>query len=368
VRGIGYHESVAGDLDRPRLDALAGERPVRVQHRSGMVWVLNSAAIARLGLDRGETPSGAERDPHGNLTGRFFRLDDWLRVRLGPEARPRLRDVGRQLAAFGVTGVTDATVTNDRAALDAFVAAVRSDDLPQRLLVMGGAALPEVDDPVVRRGALKIVLDEPTLPSLDELCATIAFAHGTGRAVAVHSVTRSTLFLATTALRETGSHPGDRIEHAAVAPPEAVVLLADLGVTVVTQPNFVRERGDAYLHDVAPDDRPWLYRCRSLLAAGIALGGGTDAPFGDTNPWLAMQAAVVRRTLAGRSLGGDEHLTPEQALALFTSPPEAPGAAPRRIDVGAPADLCLLDRPWAAVRHDLGSVRPRTAVVRGVVV
>ena len=32
---IGYHESVAGPLDRDRLDALVPGRPVRVQHRSG---------------------------------------------------------------------------------------------------------------------------------------------------------------------------------------------------------------------------------------------------------------------------------------------------------------------------------------------
>ena len=35
-----------------------------------------------------------------------------------------------------------------------------------------------------------------------------------------------------------------------MAPPDAVQLLADLPITVVTQPGFIRERGDAYLADV----------------------------------------------------------------------------------------------------------------------
>ncbi|HEX5067834.1 MAG TPA: metal-dependent hydrolase, partial [Myxococcota bacterium] len=48
-------------------------------------------------------------------------------------------------------------------------------------------------------------------------------------------------------------------------------------------------------------------------------------------------------------------LTPERALALFTTPADAPGAAPRRIAPGAPADLCLLDRPWSAARRQLES-------------
>jgi hypothetical protein len=50
--------------------------------------------------------------------------------------------------------------------------------------------------------------------------------------------------------------PSDRIEHGAVIPAEMV---ADLrGLTVVSQPHFVAERGEQYLRDVAPEDLPDL--------------------------------------------------------------------------------------------------------------
>jgi predicted amidohydrolase YtcJ len=171
----------------------------------------------------------------------------------------------------------------------------------------------------------------------------------------VHCVTRAELVLAAAALAAAGGRVGDRIEHAAVAPPDAIALLAKLPITVVTQPGFVRERGDAYLTDVEPEDRPWLYRGRGFLEASVPLGGATDAPFGDPDPWRAMRAAVERRTEAGVALGPEEALTPERALALFTSPPSAPGAPPRQVAEGAPADLCLLDRPWSRARGDLSS-------------
>ena len=122
---------------------------------------------------------------------------------------------------------------------------------------------------------------------------------------------------------------------------------------MVTQPNFVRERGDAYRVDVTPRDRSWLYRCRAFLEVGIPVGGGTDAPFGDPDPWAAMRAAVDRRTLGGAELGRDERITPEQALALFTTTAQAPGGAVRRVAAGERADLCLLDRPWADARETL---------------
>ena len=135
--------------------------------------------------------------------------------------------------------------------------------------------------------------------------------------------------------------------------------MASLPLTVVTQPNFIAERGDAYLADVDTADRPWLYRCRGFAEAQVPLGGGTDAPFGEGDPWAAMRAAVERRSAGGQSLGPQEALAPERALALFTSPPEAPGGPPRRVAAGVPADLCLLDAPWSRVREELSSARVR---------
>jgi predicted amidohydrolase YtcJ len=35
LRGIGYHESVAGELGRAWIDRTVPDRPVRIQHRSG---------------------------------------------------------------------------------------------------------------------------------------------------------------------------------------------------------------------------------------------------------------------------------------------------------------------------------------------
>ncbi|MGH9046638.1 MAG: amidohydrolase family protein, partial [Acidimicrobiales bacterium] len=42
IRAVGYHESVGGFLDRHDLDRFVPHRPIRVQHRSGSHWFLNS--------------------------------------------------------------------------------------------------------------------------------------------------------------------------------------------------------------------------------------------------------------------------------------------------------------------------------------
>ena len=81
--------------------------------------------------------------------------------------------------------------------------------------------------------------------------------------------------------------------------------------------------------------------------------------------FFARETLLERRTEAGLTLGPDEALEPERALGLFTSPPEAPGAAPRRVGVGAAADLCLLDAPWQVARRELSSRRVRATFREG---
>jgi predicted amidohydrolase YtcJ len=233
--------------------------------------------------------------------------------------------------------------------------------LRQNVLVMGGDALRGVAAPAgVTIGAVKLHFHEDALPELDVLIARITAAHAAGRPVAVHCVTRAELFLSLAAIEAAGAHHGDRIEHAAVAPPEAVDWIARLGLTVVTQPHFIAERGEAYRADVAAADRPYLYRLRAWRQAGVRLAAGSDAPLGGMNPWAGMAAAVRRP--AGLAPG--EALSRRQALGLYLGRLDDPGGAPRVVAVGAPADLCVLDRGWCAAAGDLAAVRVR-ATLRG---
>jgi predicted amidohydrolase YtcJ len=345
VRAVRYDEGAEGPLDRFRLDALAPGRAVRVQHRSGALWVLSTAALAQVGAFEA-TGVDLERDDQGVPTGRLFRLDTWLRQRLPPAAPLDLAPIGRRLASLGVTGVTDCTPAAAGDYFETLARAVRTGALPLTVMTTGGPELAAADPPPpLRRGPVKIVIPDHELPALDELRAWFETARRPGRPVAVHCVTRAALLLALAVWREVGSVPGDRVEHAAVTPAELVADLAQLSLTVVTQPAFVAARGDAYLREVEPSDRPDLYRCASLLEGGVPVGGSTDAPFGPDDPWTAMRSAMERRAASGQAVGADRGLAAAAALALFLGPLDDPGGPVRRVAVGAPADLCLLAVP-----------------------
>jgi predicted amidohydrolase YtcJ len=371
LRCVGYHESVAGPLDRWALDGLMADpgpgparpgrraRPVRVQHRTGALWVVNSAAVAALGLDDGDDLAGIERDADGRATGRLWRLDRWLADRVPArtaEAAGGLDSVSARAASLGVTGFTDATPGATAVDVAGLAAACADGTIAQRLHCMAavdvsGASVSGAS--VCGRfsiGPVKVMLDDDTLPSLDSLADSVRSAHAAGRTVAVHCVTRVQLVLTLAALDVGGRLPGDRIEHGAVIPAELVPALR--GLTVVSQPHFVAERGEQYGRDVAPEDLPDLWRLRSLIDAGVGVAAGSDAPFGGADPWQVMRAAIRRPA----DLGPREAVDPETAIRLFLGSPSAP-ARLRAVAPGAPADLVLLRCPpreaFASLASDL---------------
>lgn len=346
LRGVGYDVATSGPLDRHRLDAV-GVGPVRVQDRTGILWILDGAALDAVGLARSADPSAGTEAIEGvelrggEPTGRLIRLDRWLGARV-PRDEPDLPALAGRLAARGIVAVTDAGADNDVDDLRALA----SGHLPIGISTMTrDPEVPPVDG--VTLGPVKILLDDADLPTLDDLTARVTGAHAAGRAVAVHCVTPVQLVLALSA----GVGRTDRIEHGSWIPEEVLTLLAARNPTVVVQPGLVEERGDRYLAENDADDHADLHRLASLRRAGLRIAAGSDAPYGSPNPWAAITAAVERRTRSGAEFGRGEALDPIDAIDLFTGPADDP-ASPRRLRPGGAADLVVLDATWAEIaRH-----------------
>ncbi len=362
LRVTGYHEAIAGELTRRELDALAPRHPLRVQHQTGSLWVLNSLALAM--VCGGVEPPGLERDGAGRATGRIWRGDAWLRSRIGDDPPP-LSPVGRRLAAYGITAVTDASVTNDDQAAERLADAFRAGDLPQRLTLMSGGRLEPPADHTFTVGPVKVLLDDHDLPDLDQFVGWIRRARAWDRRVAVHCVTAAELAITLAAFEAAGAQGGDRIEHGGVIARDAIPQLRALGLTVVTQPSFIRERGDRYASDVAPQELADLYRCASLTAAGVPVAASSDAPYASPDPWAAMATAIDRRTRGGLALGASEQVSAAEALRMYLGGPASPGGAARRVSIGADADLCLLAAPLRDVLASPSATAVRATFIGG---
>jgi predicted amidohydrolase YtcJ len=335
IRAIGYHESVAGELDRAALDAMLPGIPVRVQHRSGALWILNSAALRLLGM--ADHPDG-----------RLRATDRWSEALQRHHAD--LTELSRRLTALGVTGVTDATPDLD------------ADDMVSLLVAhRHGEFRPELSflDP-----GKKILHDDRL--DLEALTGWIAAHHADGQPVAVHCVTAAQLMVTIAALRTAGSHPHDRIEHAAVVDDDNLADFAELGLTVVAQPNFVAERGDQYLAEIPAAEHSSLWRVASLRKANVRVAPSTDMPFGRGDPWAAMRAAVHRTTPSGAVLGVNECVSAPDALTIFLGCADQPSRT-RTVDVGQPGDLCVLTEPPAGVLAELDAGLVPATVIGGTI-
>ncbi|MDM8010864.1 MAG: amidohydrolase family protein [Parasphingorhabdus sp.] len=345
IRAVGYDERASGLPDAAALDRWLPDRPLRIQDRTGALWILNSAALAL--LNQHELPAGAERDENGASTGRFWREDRWLGLHI-PRLALDLAGLGKDLANLGLTALTDASAANGPDE-----AQILSEGIQQRLTIMGSEAL--ASGAGYALGPLKLLIDERDPPSPDALAARIRGARMMERNVAAHCVTEAELLIFLAALDTAGGvKTGDRIEHGSLIPEDIIPMIAELGLTVVTNPAFLHDRGDRYVEEI--EDGSDLYRIGSLLSGGIKMLAGSDAPYASVDPWLGMRSARDRLTSQGKRITGDESIPARAALMLYCN---------GELAVNEPADLILCEGGMADVLADLDADRVRRTFIAG---
>lgn len=393
IRGYGYDDSPVGlgrQLNRHDLDRVSTTRAVRVEHRSGHACVLNSHALASMGVDRRtpDPPGGViVRDQDGEPTGLLLEMSGWLRGRAGGSDEPSpgvredvLQGFGNQLLAYGITAVTDAGPSNGLDRWRYFEEKASDGTLPLRLTMMVGFdRLEEMRAAGLKYGATandgrqvvghaKVMLTASTgtlRPDPARLADIVAHVHRMGFPVAIHAVERDAVVAAALAIgdslplvAEDGNRLLDRIEHCAECPPDVLDLVAQSGAMAVPNPGFLHYDGERYQHTVDAALLPHLYPVGALIDRGIPTALGSDAPVIEPNPWASMAAAMSRQSASGVDMGGVAVKSVAQALALHSGT--------RRIAPGMPADLAVVEPdPFTTSIADLPAVRAVATIVAG---
>ncbi|MHB1342817.1 MAG: amidohydrolase [Thermoleophilia bacterium] len=403
ILGRGYSEFHLAEKRHPTrwdLDAVSPAHPVSIAHHSGHVHLLNSLALHRVGIsmETGDPPSGLiDRDiPTGEPTGLLFGMNEFIAPFVSPaqesQADGGIGRAGEVLAANGVTSVFDASARNDLGRRELFRTWSREARLPQRIsMAVGWGAFQKMmhedtarpnDDPVPVRG-VKIILHEITgrlSPSRSELKEMIMRIHTAGHQAILHAIEQEHIIAACTAIEEAQraapaagrGHPGHRVEHCSVCPPELAKRLATAGVTVVTQPAFLYYNGERYLKTVPELDLKHLYPVGRLLRSGVTVAGSSDFPVIPPNPLIGIYAAVTRRAENAEPVLPEERISPVEALSLFTaSAAKAIGAEALTgsIKPGMFADLAVLSAdPTAVAEEAIKDIRVDMTLIGGQVV
>lgn len=374
VRGAGFDDALVAERrppDRALLDGSGAAAAVVVHHAAGTVAYCNGEALRRLGADpdADDGTVGVERDASGRATGAVSKRAPLLdRV---PPLAPAALDAGldavrRDLLAAGITAVTDATATNDASSI-AVLARWAARGAGPRLTVMPGAravlAGSSGEGAVVRLGHAKVLIDGDEPADLDGL---VAATRAAGFPVALHVTDVDALDRALAALRASPGVPGraDRLEHLSLCLPEQVGAVAASRAWVVTQPAFLTHRGAKYAEQLTAVEHEWLYRVRSLLAAGVPVAASSDAPVVPAAPLDAMASAVARERNPAEAVDA------ATALALVTrAAAAASGTGGGMLRTGGPGDLVVLGAdPLAVPADELAAIPVLATVVAGEVV
>jgi predicted amidohydrolase YtcJ len=322
LRAWGYDDALLAELRHPSrgdLDAAVPDRPVVLHHRTGHVAVLNSAALARLGL--ADHADGVLTDEH-DLLAAVPRLGE-------PRLRRAMAALSRRWAGRGVSAVTDATHTNGPDDLGLLADWCGRGVLTQHVTAMVGTAhLGDVPGHGSQIGPVTIgaakVMPTGTVTGLEQ---DVAVAVGYGFPAAVHVMDVDTLDIALAALLRHPPPPGTRhrIEHNALCLPEQVERISASGARVVVNPSFVTRRAAKYRRELTTVEQGWLVRIRSLVEAGVEVRAGSDSPVAPCDPAEMVRAAVHR------PLGPQEVVDPHTAAGLLRPWPAIWEADERRL-------------------------------------
>ncbi len=393
-------------LTRAWLDERAAGHPVWLSMWTGHGDVLNSAALALVGLDDGATdPLGGRygRDAANRLTGRLEEYAGYIAGRRLAERTPPEVAVRRYRAFAGEAvryGLTSVQLMSDALPAAAVVRALLAADTPLRWRIFrfpqSEAGVETTDSrphlppqpgsrldvrgakwildgtPIERLAALEAPYDDAPATrgrlnfAAEPFAGMVREGYGTESQLAVHAVGDAAIGTYLATLERVGA-PGvwqrkrPRLEHGDLLTPALAGRARALGVVVVQNPS----------HFLFPD----IYAARlgsrmtifqpmaSLVAAGIPLAIGSDGP---VSPFMNIAWATAHPSHPA------EALTREQAVTAYTRGSAFAEFMERDkgwLGAGALADLAVLSDDLFAVPADrLPAITSVLTLVGGTIV
>ena len=124
IRGRGYNEFYLAEKRHPNrrdLDSVTTVHPIKLTHRSGRAYVLNSLGLKLVGISKetGDPLGGLiDRDVEtGEPTGLLYGMGDFLGRAIPPLERGQMemgiKLANRELCALGITSIHDASPRNN---------------------------------------------------------------------------------------------------------------------------------------------------------------------------------------------------------------------------------------------------------------
>jgi predicted amidohydrolase YtcJ len=386
--GRGYNEAAMAERRPPTradLDRAELNRPVVLTRTCGHIYAVNSAALARAGIDATTAaPAGGvvQHDERGEPTGLLHETAMGLINKVMPppsaaEYEAMIVAALRHQLSLGITSSTDAGVSPQL--LHVYRAVDAKGGLPSRVNVMSLRRVDGVTAPVplpemfesdfLRVDTVKFLADGGLSGATAALsvpyrhaatCGVLRFedgelrelcreSHAAGWRIATHAIGDVAIDQLLTVYESLGPHPrgvSHRIEHFGLPDAGQLARASRLRVIAAPQTIFIHSLGRNFRSCLPDSFLPRTYPIRAMLDAGVRVALSSDAPVVENdNPLVGMMAAVTRRDVDGERIAPEQAITLTEALCGYTmGGAVASGDEANRgsVEAGKWADLAVL--------------------------
>ena len=350
----------ARPLTRFELDEVAPDHPVLVRQVAGHWGVVNSRALTLAGIDEhASAPEGGAygRDGTGRLNGVLYERGLVEFTRRAVPARSlddRLDGLARaseMFAAAGLTSVCDAATAPEDIAL--FETGRQSGRLKLRVSMLirhdsydavRGQQPPAHNGEFLRLTGVKAVLDgaiggrtclleQPFEGTTDDhgiqamstrdLHDLIAMLAGDNQRPCVHANGDRAIALLLDQLEQVAPEHWPRlrprVEHCSIVTDDILNRLKKIGAVTTPFASYVHYHGNNLRKWYGDQRLRRMFAHRSFLDWGVPVAAASDFGCGPFEPLLGMQSCVTRGAWDGGTLGENQRISAQEALALYTT-------------------------------------------------
>jgi len=366
-RGWNHDLFIDGRLpNRDDLDEICSDRPIILYRVCGHIAVVNSKALEHYHIDEFTVVDGGYIDIHDGKPTGILRENALTLVQNAmtlDEIQTFILQAQSKLNAYGITSVhTDDLIvvpqTKHKELLALFREMAAQNKLTVRVYEQSQFFTVEnfkrhiIDgykqnkgDLFFKNGPLKILADgslgartaklrapyqdDPSasgilIHSENELINLITCAFENDIDVAIHGIGDYTIDFIITQITDLQkkyprSNPRNAIVHCQIMDNMMIDMMAQSKISALVQPVFLEYDMSIVENRVGRALASTSYAYKSMLALGITLGFGSDAPVEDPNPLRSIYYAVTRQRPDGLSFFKEECLSLEEAFHAFTS-------------------------------------------------
>ncbi len=367
----GYHHYFHGKLRRAELDAISPTRPIFVWHRSAHEFILNTPALALVGLDQAfvDGLQGTAKEQSSIADGHFYEQGFFaIMPKLAPFlATPERLLVGLELTRdylhrSGITLACEPGGVLSRPLQDVQNRMLGGNDVPLRTYFIADgkslAALYTGEELITQTEALlgwgegrtaflpkqvKLFADGAIYSQLMQMTEGYTDGHrgewimdpetfnpafdaywAADYQIHIHQNGDAALDMVLDALdrnmrRQPRPDHRTTVVHFGYARKDQVARLAALGAIVSANPYYLTALSDRYGEiGLGPERADELVPIGDVVARGVPVSFHSDMPMAPAQPLLLVWAAVNRTTVSGRVAGPEQRLSVAQALRAVT--------------------------------------------------